>query len=284
MEFPAIQVVPDENVAAMGERIQKDFASKDIQLSDFTDKFEATGFARIFAAVTPDEFHVFFLCPFEWNEPREVRIFPKLLLKQAAESRRVVFHLHAAYPPSPLMAYTFADARRFYYGLQLMMTLNGKMNVTAQEIPNIAVAAAVALARNYPELFPGKPTEAWLAPLDQFVLQHLRNEKDPQKADTSEYPLSSLLGVGCLAGEISRLHFQKDHGWNARWIGDGEDTQLEIGVMEKKGLFRSAEYRSILTSNPIQKAIKLYQYGSGDSMESMYESTIALVDHELSKK
>jgi len=114
-----------------------------------------------------------------------------------------------------------------------------------------------------------------LATLDDVVLSQLRMVEDDARPQEGYVPREALVLVGTLAGRIMRRALERNHGASAVWNEDADVSSTGVALTV------TVDDDEKMTVNPVGKTFKLFESGSSDSLEFMYETTVAVLQDQV---
>src|SRR5436305_5771833 len=106
MEFPAIEITPDEEVNTAYEKAVRSFEASGFKvdrvpnLNQHELPTDASRFTRIFIVSKDTQAHLFFVCPYSWTKQMASMVVDsgaRISTGMAQDGDRAVFHFLSAY-------------------------------------------------------------------------------------------------------------------------------------------------------------------------------------------
>ena len=176
--------------------------------------------------------------------------------------------LVSALPVPEPVAYLFSKEPRSRFALNALARF-GNRAVTLEDASGTATEGRELVEQIFQiELQSGRDG---LEQLDDLILRSLRTVEDPEADQPGYVPDVALELVGLLAGHMMIEAAAQDGDLGAEWVDPGRDMPgRKLAVKLERG-----SKWSLL--NPLGKALKVFQNGSGDSLRFMYDGSVAML-------
>ncbi len=283
MQFPEVEIGPEESLLSAATRVARTFEARGSRLHPF-DHLNAllptSSVCHFFQTRCGGRESVIVVMPREWSEQLTLTVLNILLnirMDPDPPGPPPLFRFYCAHPVPPVLRGLFGDSPASDFECRAALVAQFGSDVAPSQAFQLA-AVAMHLLRETLGISSGFFDPDGDLRIAEAVTEGFRAEEFPEDAS----PLNAIIALGFLYGEILRARIRissrwvriKDSGpWPSLVFGSSDPAQAENAEGVLQGLPQ-------VVFNPIGSVINVYQAGS---VALLREATATLADLLRSK-